>query len=234
MLNQLQEPLASPQSSVPAPVPDQLQEPEAPLSDQTQSLSVPISSTTEGRPRTRRQNNIIKIKDFGPDIVRYNPAKRGFIAQVTPAESEPLEPISYSEALKSPKWQQAMREEFDALIKNGTWQLVPPSPGSNLVNCKWIFKVKRHADGSVERYKARLVAKGFSQCYGLDYAETFSPVIKPTTVRLHLSIAVSKGWSIRQADVKNAFLNGELQEIVYMKQPPGFVSGAHPNFVCKL
>jgi hypothetical protein len=127
-----------------------------------------------------------------------------------------------------------MQEEFDALIQNGTWKLVPPKPGTNLVDCKWIFKIKRHVDGSIEHYKARLVAKGFSQCYGLDYVETFSPVIKPTTMRLILFVVVSKGWSVRQADVKNTFLNGELQETVYMKQPPGFVSSTHPQYVCQL
>jgi hypothetical protein len=127
-----------------------------------------------------------------------------------------------------------MQEEFDALIHNNTWKLVPPKPGRNLVDCKWIFKIKRHADGSIERHKGRQVAKGFSQRYGLDYAKTFSPVIKPTTVRLILSIAVSKGWGIHQADTKNAFLNGELQETVYMKQPPGFISTTHPQHVCQL
>jgi hypothetical protein len=136
--------------------------------------------------------------------------------------------------MKSSQWQLVMSEEYDALLKNDTWTLVPSRPGMNLVDCKWIFKIKRHADGSIERYKVRLVAKGFSQRYGLDYVEMFSPVIKPTTVRLVLSIAVSKGWSIRQADVKNVFLNGELQEAVYMKQPPGFISTKFPQHVCKL
>jgi hypothetical protein len=129
-----------------------------------------------------------------------------------------------------------MNEEFTALMKNGTWDkdLVPSQPSRNLVDCKWIFKVKCHSDGSVECYKAQLVAKGFSQRYGLDYAETFNPVINPTTVRLILSIAVPRGWSIHQADVKNAFLNGELQETVYMWQPLGFVNPSPHHHVCHL
>jgi hypothetical protein len=129
-----------------------------------------------------------------------------------------------------------MNEEFAALMKNGTWDkdLVPSQPSRNLVDCKWIFKVKCHSDGSVECYKARLVVKGFSQRYGLDYAETFNPVFNPTTVRLILSIAVSRGWSIRQADVKNAFLNEELQETVYMWQPLGFVNPSPHHHVCRL
>jgi hypothetical protein len=220
------------------------------LSDQPQQATLPASSAVpppdqpvvapenrsvpDTRPRTRLQNNILKIKDFGPDVIRYDPAKKGFLAQTSSLDSDEEAPGSYSDALRLPHWQKAMQEEYDALINNGTWQLVPPVSGRSPVDCKWVFKVKRHADGSVERYKARLVAKGFRQRYGLDYAETFSPVIKPTTVRLLLSIAVSRGWSIRQADVKNAFLHGDLQEIVYMTQPPGFVSESHPHYVCRL
>ena len=91
----------------------------------------------------------------------------------------------------------------------------------NLVGCKWIFKLKYKSDGSVDRYKARLMAKGFYQQPGLDYGETFSPVIKPSTVRTVCSLAVSMGWSIRQLDVNNTFLQDFLTETVYMEQPSG-------------
>jgi histone deacetylase 1/2 len=94
-----------------------------------------------------------------------------------------------------------MEIEFDALIKNGTWQLIPPRSGINIIDSKWVFKVKRHANGTIERYKACLVAKGFKQHFGLDYEDTFSPVIKPTTIRLLLSLAVTRGWYIRQLDI---------------------------------
>jgi histone deacetylase 1/2 len=86
-----------------------------------------------------------------------------------------------------------MEEEYSGLLRNGTWQLVPPQPAVNLIDSRWIFKVKQHSDGSVERYKARLVAKGFKQRYGLDYDETFSPVVKPATIRLLLSLALARG-----------------------------------------
>ncbi|KAK1607289.1 hypothetical protein QYE76_030962 [Lolium multiflorum] len=144
------------------------------------------------------------------------------------------EPRDYKEALRTPHWREAMEVEFSALQANGTWNLVPPVAGVNLIDSWWVFKVKLHADGSVERYKARLVAKGFKQRYGLDYDETFSPVVKPTTIRLLLSMALSRRWYIRQLDIQNAFLNGFLDEEVYMRQPPGFVDSEKPGHYCKL
>jgi histone deacetylase 1/2 len=91
-----------------------------------------------------------------------------------------------------------------------------------------VFKVKKHVDGSIERYKVLLVAKGFKQRYDLDYKDTFSPVVKPTTIRLLLSLAVTRGWSIHQVDVHNAFYHGVLEEEVYLRQPPGFVDPSRP------
>jgi len=103
-----------------------------------------------------------------------------------------------------------MQEELRALHSNQTWTLVPPHPTMNVIGSRWVYKIKRHVDGQVAQYKARLVARGFTQQEGIDYLETFSPVIKPTTVRLVLTIAVSYGWIIYQLDVHNAFLNGIL------------------------
>jgi hypothetical protein len=102
------------------------------------------------------------------------------------------------------------------------------------VGCKWVFKLKRNSDGSISRYKARLVAKGFHQQYGIDFAETFSPVVKPPTVRLILALAVTYNWPLRQLNVQNAFLHGVLKEEVYMMQPTGYVASSFPQHVCKL
>jgi transposase InsO family protein len=149
-------------------------------------------------------------------------------------ENSVEEPTNYEEAAKNIKWRDAMEEEMTALRQNQTWELVPKPNGVKPISCKWVYKVKTKADGSIERYKARLVARGFSQQYGLDYDETFSPVAKMTTVRVLLALAASKGWKIWQMDVKNAFLHGELDREIYMNQPQGFVSKSHPEYVCKL
>ncbi|KAH9750608.1 retrovirus-related pol polyprotein from transposon RE1 [Citrus sinensis] len=127
-----------------------------------------------------------------------------------------------------------MQEEFNALIRNQTWCLVPPEQNMKLVGKKWIYRVKQNSDGSINKYKARLVAKGFLQTEGIDYQETFSLVVKAATIRIVLSLAVMNNWKLRQVDINNAFLNGELSETVYMPQPEGFENSEHPNYVCKL
>lgn len=144
------------------------------------------------------------------------------------------EPLDHREAATDARWKAAMDEEFQALIQNKTWHLVPAPARCNLIDSKWVFKLKHKADGTVDRYKARLVAKGFKQRYGVDYDETFSPVVKHTAIRLVLSIAISRGWCLRQLDVKNAFLHGILEEDVFMRQPPRYVDSQLPHFVCKL
>jgi hypothetical protein len=127
-----------------------------------------------------------------------------------------------------------MLEEYDALLQNHTWELVPRPRQANIVTGKWIFKHKFSADGTLERYKARWVLQGFTQRPGIEFAETFSPVVKPATVRTVLSLALSRRWHVHQLDVKNAFLHGTLTETVYCQQPSGFEDSAHPDYVCRL
>ncbi|KAI3746178.1 hypothetical protein L6452_08601 [Arctium lappa] len=143
-------------------------------------------------------------------------------------------PRSHLQALQDPNWHKAMNEEYNALITNGTWVLVPRPPDANVVRSMWLFKRKFNADGSLSRYKVRLVATGRSQQQGIDCDETFSPVVKPATIRTILSLAISRHWPIHQLDVKNAFLHGHLQETVYMHQTPGFRYPQHPDHVCHL
>ncbi|KAJ9566804.1 hypothetical protein OSB04_002770 [Centaurea solstitialis] len=175
---------------------------------------------------TRLQNNITKPTQ-----------KLNLHASI---QDKTTEPKTISQALKNPLWRDAMDAEFAALVRNQTWELVPPSSSQNVIDNKWVFRIKYKADGTVEHYKARPVAKGFHQRPGLDYNETFSPVIKPASVRLilslslSLSLVVSKGWSLRQLDINNAFLQGTLVDDVYMVEPPGYVDPKNPSYVCKL
>ncbi|GJY05154.1 ribonuclease H-like domain-containing protein [Tanacetum coccineum] len=142
-----------------------------------------------------------------------------------------ISPISKnpSDALKDPQWRNAMYDEYNALVKNGTWLLVLRPAGVNMVRSMWLFKHKFHANGTLSRYKACLVANGSSQQLGVDFDKTFSLVVKPATIRTVLSLVVSRKWPIHQLDVKNAFLNGDLSKTVYMHQPPGFVDARFPN-----
>ncbi|MCO5605633.1 hypothetical protein L7F22_059816 [Adiantum nelumboides] len=127
-----------------------------------------------------------------------------------------------------------MDDEIDALVKNETWNLVRLPSGKKAIGSKWVYKVKCKSDGSVERYKARLVAKGYAQTKGLDYDETFSPVAKMTTVKLVIAMASMSGWKLWQIDVNNTFLNGDLEEEVYMIQPEGYQHPEFPYYVCRL
>ena len=144
------------------------------------------------------------------------------------------EPNSIKDALKHPGWNNAVNEEMRTIHMLHTWSLVPPTEDMNILGCKWVFKTKLKPDGSVEKLKARLVAKGFDQEEGLDYLETFSPVVRTATIRLVLDIATAKEWDIKQLDVTNAFLHGELNEPVFMHQPPGFMDPEKPSHVCRL
>ena len=120
------------------------------------------------------------------------------------------EPKTVELALQKDEWKQATISELEALQRNNTWSLVPLLEGRIPIGCRWVYKVKENPNGSVRKYKARLVAKGFHQQVGFDFNETFSPVVKPTTIRIVLTIALSRGWSVRQLDINNAFLNGIL------------------------
>lgn len=154
-------------------------------------------------------------------------------------------PKSYREAVESPEaeqWREAIRVEYESLIQHGTWTLEPLPKGRKAVGCKWVFDLKRDKAGNVQRYKARLVAKGYSQVEGVDFQETFSPVARFTTMRVILTMAADQDLEVHQLDIKTAFLNGYLEEEIYMEQPEGYVlegestrgQGKSTRLVCKL
>nr|KYP76032.1 Retrovirus-related Pol polyprotein from transposon TNT 1-94 [Cajanus cajan] len=161
---------------------------------------------------------------------RLSPTYYAFVSAI----SSITIPKTVQEALTHPGWRQAMIDEMTALDSNHTWVLVPPPLEKSVVGCQWVFNVKVGPDGQVNRLKARLVANGYTQVYGLDYSDTFSPVAKMASVRLFLAMAAMRHWPLFQLDIKNAFLHGDLEEEIYMDQPPGFVAQGGSGLVCKL
>ncbi|MCH80525.1 copia-type polyprotein [Trifolium medium] len=144
------------------------------------------------------------------------------------------EPVNFNEALQMNVWKNAMIEELNSIEKNQTWKLVKPPDNVRTIDLKWVFKTKLNLDGSVSKYKARLVARGFLQKEGIDYSEVFEPVARHETIRLVVALANLRDWPLYHLDVKSAFLNGPLEETVYVNQPPGFEISGKERMVYKL
>ncbi|GJY86024.1 retrovirus-related pol polyprotein from transposon TNT 1-94 [Tanacetum coccineum] len=145
-----------------------------------------------------------------------------------------LEPTSYTQASKHPKWVEAINNEIYALESNHTWELTTLPPFKHPIRYKWVYRIKYNANRYVDKYKVGLVAKGFNQNKGIDYTKTFAPVGKMVTVRIVLSISSINNWFVHQLDIKNAFLYGDLNEEVYMAVPSGYKKSLPPNIVCRL
>ncbi|KAA0040720.1 Retrovirus-related Pol polyprotein from transposon TNT 1-94 [Cucumis melo var. makuwa] len=176
------------------------------------SLDLPIALRKGTRSCTKHSiSNYVSYENLSPQF-------RAFTASL---DSTTI-PKNIYIALECPKWKNAVMEEMKTLEKNNTWEISALPKGHKPVGCKWVFTLKYKADGTLDKHKARLVAKGFTKTYGVDYSENFSPVAKLNTVRVLLSVAVNKDWPLYQLDVKNAFLNEDLVEEVYMSPPPGF------------
>ena len=144
------------------------------------------------------------------------------------------EPWDYSEAKKLQVWVDACIVELSSIERNNTWILVDLPKGFKPIRLKWVFKIKKNADGSISKYKARLVAKGYVQRHGVDYDEVFAPVARIETIRMVISLAASRGWEIHHLDVKTVFLHGESKEEVYVNQPEGFEIKGKEEKVYKL
>eukprot|EP01018_Ginkgo_biloba_P000354 Gb_00282 [translate_table: standard] len=132
------------------------------------------------------------------------------------------EPQSFDEAINKVQWKNAMEAEFDAFVKNDTWTLMELPLDKDVIRTKWIYKTKYKSDGSIDKHKERLVAEGYAQQKGIDYTETFAPVAKMDTIKTLLILEAQHGWIIYQMDVKSAFLNGYVDEEIYVDQPKGF------------
>jgi len=170
----------------------------------------------------RRSKRARIEKSFGPDFLTYL------------LENEPQ---SFKEAVTSAEgtlWKEAINSEVESILQNHTWELVDLPPGCKPLGYKWIFKRKMKADGSIDKYKARLVIKGYRQREGLDYFDTYSPVTRINSIRMIIAIAALRNLEIHQMDVKTAFLNGDLDEEIYMEQPEGFIAPGQEKKVCKL
>ncbi|KAK1441129.1 hypothetical protein QVD17_06967 [Tagetes erecta] len=197
--------------------------------------SVPTRKSTRHTSLPKNLNDFIiegKVKYGFEKVVHYSKFSKEHYCFAT-ALNKSVEPRSSKEALKDINWVNAMNKEMEALNRNNTWDLVDLPPGRKPIGCKWVFKIKHDPSGEISRYKARLVAKGYSQKEGIDFDETFSPVVKMVTVRTVFSLAVQNSWPLYQLDVDNAFLYGHLNEEVYMKPPEGYYSHNETR-VCKL
>ncbi|KAE8693482.1 S-adenosyl-L-methionine-dependent methyltransferases superfamily protein [Hibiscus syriacus] len=188
------------------------------LANNIQSTSTTLSTRGNHHPmKTRSKCGVFKPKAYSTHFENDTPS-------------------TIQEALQSTNWKEAVQAEVDALQRNDTWRLVKLPEGRTPIGCKWLFKLKRNPDGSIHRYKVQLVAKGYSQVPGYDFLDTFSPVVKFSSLNVVLTLAVSNDWELRHIDINNAFLNGDLSEDVFIQQPPGFVQLAEDGsvLVCKL
>jgi len=144
------------------------------------------------------------------------------------------EPQNVKEACKDECWVKTMDEELEKIEKNNTWELVPRPKDKNVIGTKWVFKNKLNENGEVIRNKARLVCKGYVQQEGIDFEETFAPIAILEAIRMFLALSSFQKFKVFQMDVKSTFLNGDLEEEVYIEQPDGFILGNDPNLVCRL
>ena len=144
------------------------------------------------------------------------------------------EPSSYESEVKEEIWRQALREEMEAVEKNSTWELVKPFEKCRPIGVKWIYKIKRNSTREITRYKARLVAKGYSKKRGIDYDEVFSPVARAEFIQIVIALAAQFKWNLHHLDVKSAFLNGKIEEEIYVDQPAGFIKEGKEDYVLKL
>ncbi|GAA0173161.1 transmembrane signal receptor [Lithospermum erythrorhizon] len=205
--------------------------PDAPQSDTSSDETSDGDSPDQGRAVTRL-GRTVNQPAWMRDYVSGEVISDEEVHMVQDHDRE--DPHSYEDACKFEKWKEAMNNEMDSIKKNHTWSLVELPAGCKKIGVKWIFKTKTDEGGMITKHKARLVAKGYTQREGIDYTEVFAPVARMDTVRMILSTAACKGWKLYQLDVKSAFLQGEIEEDVYVDQPRGFEVKGKEHCVYKL
>ena len=198
-------------------------------SSTTLVLSSPADLPIAVRKGTRSSRNPHPIYNFLTYHRLYSP----YSAFISTLSSISL-PKTLHETLSHPGWKQEMVEEMVALYSTGTWDLVTLSAGKSPVGRRWVYTVKIGSHGEVNRLKARLVVKGYTQIYGFDYYNIFSPIAKMAFIHLLFSMAAMRSWPLYRLDIKNAFLHGDLAEEVYMEQPPGFIAQGESSLICRL
>ena len=203
------------------------------------------SRVVEKQQELRKSKRVRKVKELGPDEIDsqlisfylVEGSREHFIRKVPIILQVEDDPKTFKEAMASRDsafWKDAIQDEMDSIMSNHTWELVDLPHGSKPIGCKWVFKRKYNSDGTLNTYKARLVAKGFRQKEGIDYFDTYAPVARITTIRVLFALASLHNLYVHQMDVKTAFLNGDLDEEIYMEQPEGFVLTRNEHKVCKL
>ena len=189
--------------------------------------------------KPRRSKRARIAKSFGPDFVVYliEGTRNSLNRQIMVSSVMEPNPLTFEEAMKSNDsafWKEVVNDEMNSIMGNKTWKLVDLPLGSKPIGCEWIFKKKMKVDGTIDMFKARLVVKGFIQKEGIDYFDTYAPVARISTIRVLIALASIYKLQIHQMNVKTAFLNGELEKEIYMKQPEGFVVQGQEHKVCKL
>jgi hypothetical protein len=238
---------STPAAPTPTPNPPSTGIRERPARAAKKSVDYKKSGNPQARlPGARHQTDVESVKeraktegesDVGEDEVE-NPPVTNFLDIAWMASDENIKndvPRSVQEAKKSPEWPQwlaAMEEEHEQLKSRGTWELVEPMKGRKAIGCRWVFAKKYDERGKLSKYKARLVAQGFSQIPGIDYTDNYAPVARLDAVRTCMALSAIKNWKMRQLDIKGAYLNGVLEEEIYMRQPDGFDDGS--GRICKL
>jgi hypothetical protein len=199
-------------------------------------LGSPRGTQLQGEPHGESTSYFTPDDENSADFVFHATLDHEILAAVHEAEGDPKTLHEARSRSDWPCWKEAMDREMDTLEKALTWNTVPRPPGKNIVGSKWVFRIKRNADGSIDKYKARLVAKGFTQIHGVDYFDTFSPVAKLSSFRTILAYAARYDWEVESFDFNGAYLNGELNEDeeIYMQEPPGYETGSGSSYVKRL